>query len=460
MNIKTRLSFEFTGIVAVILLFFAGLVYYLSYTTQLARYREDLLNSAKNTTILLIDVVEVDSLLLKKIQRETILLDDEEIIITNSASKVIYSNNEKYLTDKIIEQYSAKKDISYFSVGEKDGVFYKHHFRNQYYNVFVMATDHNRIKNLSDLKKILFWSVLFSIWLSTMFSYLFSKNAIKPISRIIKNVKNINSAKLSDRLKEGRGNDEIAQLSRTFNEMLASLEIAFNNQKDFVSNASHELRTPLSVMILESDYLLSKEQSAEGYKKHISRLVNDLKKLNTQLNSLLELAQISHDKKIQLKSIRIDEIVYDAIQQIKIKYPARKIISKIQYPENENELLINGNAGLLNIVFKNLIDNACKFSDDDVNIEFLMAEDHIKIIISDKGIGIPPIDLERIYSPFGRASNVKFKSGFGIGLSIVAKILEIHEVSLIIDSKENVGTKFSMHFKKNKGQRLEFIDDA
>ncbi|MDD4215418.1 MAG: HAMP domain-containing sensor histidine kinase [Bacteroidales bacterium] len=460
MNIKTRLSFEFTGIVAVILLFFAGLVYYLSYTTQLARYREDLLNSAKNTTILLIDVVEVDSLLLKKIQRETILLDDEEIIITNSASKVIYSNNEKYLTDKIIEQYSAKKDISYFSVGEKDGVFYKHHFRNQYYNVFVMATDHNRIKNLSDLKKILFWSVLFSIWLSTMFSYLFSKNAIKPISRIIKNVKNINSAELSDRLKEGRGNDEIAQLSRTFNEMLASLEIAFNNQKDFVSNASHELRTPLSVMILESDYLLSKEQSAEGYKKHISRLVNDLKKLNTQLNSLLELAQISHDKKIQLKSIRIDEIVYDAIQQIKIKYPARKIISKIQYPENENELLINGNAGLLNIVFKNLIDNACKFSDDDVNIEFLMAEDHIKIIISDKGIGIPPIDLERIYSPFGRASNVKFKSGFGIGLSIVAKILEIHEVSLIIDSKENVGTKFSMHFKKNKGQRLEFIDDA
>ncbi|HNW88812.1 MAG TPA: HAMP domain-containing sensor histidine kinase [Bacteroidales bacterium] len=450
MNIKTRLSFEFTGIVAVILLFFAGLVYYFSYTSQLARYREDLLNSAKNTTILLIDVVEVDSILLKKIQRETILLDNEEIVIINPTSKVIYSNNVKYLTDKIIGQYSAKKDISYFSVGEKDGVFYKHHFKNQYYNVFVMATDNTRIKNLSDLKKILFWSILFSIWLSTMFSYLFSKNAIKPISRIIKSVKNINSSKLSDRLKEGRGNDEIVQLSRTFNEMLANLEIAFNNQKDFVSNASHELRTPLSVMILESDYFLSKEHSTEHYNQHISGLVADLKKLNTQLNSLLELAQVTHDNTIKLKSVRIDEIVYDAIQQIKIKYPTRKIISKIQYPENENELLINGNAELLTIVFKNLIDNACKFSDDDVNIEFLMAEDHIKIIISDKGIGIPPNELERIYSPFGRASNVKFKSGFGIGLSLVSKILALHKVLLTVESVVNEGTRFILLFKKNK----------
>jgi len=239
MNIKTRLSFQFTLIIVLILLFFAGLVYYFSYSSQLARYREDLLNSAKNTSILLIDVVEVDSTLLKKIQRTTILLDDEEIVITNKASKIIYSNNVEYLSDKLIKQYSQNDDITYFSLAEKDGLFYKHHFKDQYYNVFVMATDNTRIKNLSDLKKILIWSVLFSIWLSTMLSYLFSKNAIRPISKIIKSVRNINSSKLSDRLKEGKGNDEIVQLSRTFNEMLANLEIAFNNQKDFVTNASH-----------------------------------------------------------------------------------------------------------------------------------------------------------------------------------------------------------------------------
>ena len=149
-----------------------------------------------------------------------------------------------------------------------------------------MAFDKSRTENLSELRKILFWSILFSVWLSVLLSYLFSKKAIKPISQIIKSVKEINSLRLSNRLDEGNRKDEIDQLAITFNEMLTNLEIAFKNQEDFVSNASHELRTPLTVMIGESDYLLSRERKKEDYINHISGLVNDLKKLNSLLNSL------------------------------------------------------------------------------------------------------------------------------------------------------------------------------
>ncbi|MFN8135553.1 MAG: HAMP domain-containing sensor histidine kinase [Bacteroidales bacterium] len=170
-----------------------------------------------------------------------------------------------------------------------------------------------------------------------------------------------NSSRLSSRLNEGNKKDEIAQLALTFNQMLSNLEIAFKSQEDFVSNASHELRTPLSVMIVESDYILSKEQNPADYKKHISNIVSDLKKLNAQVTSLLELAQINQDKSIQLSPIRIDEIVFSAIRQMKAKYTDRKIIPVIQYPENENKLLVNGNAGMLGIAFQNLIENACKF---------------------------------------------------------------------------------------------------
>jgi len=448
MNIKTKLSFEFTGIVAFILVFFAVLVYYFSYTTQLASYREELLNSAKNSAILLVDVAEVDSTLLKKIHRTTILLDNEEIVITNSSSKVIYSNNIKYLSDDLINKYSKNSDVTYFSYGEKDGVYYKHHLNNQKFNVFVMASDNFRRENLSNLRKILFWSVLFSIWLSVLFSYLFSKNAIKPVSRIIKSVKNINSSKLSNRLTVGKGNDELAQLAKTFNEMLANLEIAFQNQKDFVSNASHELRTPLSVMILETDYLLSKERTTKEYTSHFKSLVNDLKKLNAQMNSLLELAQINKDNSIQLSDARIDEIIFNAIQQIKTKYPGRKIVPSIQYPENDQELIIKGNPGLLEIALKNIIDNACKFSEDQVRIELLIVEKFIKIIISDSGIGIPSNELSSIYNPFKRGSNAKFKGGFGVGLSLASKIFELHEAKVSVYSNENVGTQFEILFKQ------------
>jgi signal transduction histidine kinase len=448
MNIKTRLSFQFTLIVAGILVFFSLLVYYFSYSSQLAKFRENLLDSAKNTAILLINVVEVDSTLLKKIHQSTISWEKEEIALTDSAFNLIYSNNIQYLSNKVIRTNSNYGNVSYYSFAEKDGVCYKHELNGKSYNVFVMAFDNARKENLSELRGILFWSILFSIWLSVLFSYIFSKKAIKPISNIIKNVKAINSSRLSDRLNEGNRKDEIDQLAVTFNEMLTNLEIVFKNQEDFVSNASHELRTPLTVMIVEADYLLSRDRKTEEYINHIAGLVNDLKKLNGLLNSLLELAQINRDNNIQLEKVRIDEIIYSAIHQVKPKYPSRKIIPKIQYPEDDIDLLINGNSGMLTIAFKNLIDNACKFSNDDIVIEILIFDKSISISISDKGIGIPPEELEAIYRPFKRGSNVKFKGGFGIGLALVANILELHGAVLKVKSAENAGTQFEIRFKK------------
>jgi signal transduction histidine kinase len=448
MNIKIRLSFQFTLIVAGILLFFSVLVYYFSYTSQIAKFRQNLLDSAKNTATLLVNVAEVDSSLLKKIQQSTISWEKEELALTDSAFNLVYSNNIQYLSNNATLVNSANGNLNYFSIAGKDGVYYKHIYDNRIYHVYIMAFDKSRTENLSALRKILFWSILFSIWLSILLSYLFSKRAIKPISNIIKNVKEINSLKLSNRLDEGNGKDEIDQLSITFNEMLSDLEIAFKNQEDFVSNASHELRTPLTIMISESDYFLSRERKQKEYIDHISGLVSDLKKLNTLINSLLELAQINQDKSIIFTNVRIDEIVFNAIHQVKTKYQGRKIVPKIQYPENGNELLINGNSGMLEIAFKNLLDNSCKFSNEDVGVELVISDKFINIIVSDKGIGIPSNEVESIYRPFKRASNVKFIGGFGIGLSLVTKILELHEATLKVDSTENEGTQLELCFKR------------
>jgi signal transduction histidine kinase len=318
--------------------------------------------------------------------------------------------------------------------------------------VFVSAFDKTRYENLLELRKILLWSILFSTLLSVFLSYLFSEKAIQPISRIIKSLKSITSLRMRNRLDEGNRKDEIDKLAITINEILDKLEISFRSQEEFVSNASHELRTPLTVMIIEIDYLLSHKRCQEEYVSHLKGLVSDLMSLNSLLNSLLELAQVNTDNYIQFSEIRIDETVYDAIHQVKSKYPDRKIIPKIQYPENENELLVSGNDGLLQILFKNLIENSCKFSNDDVIVEFVIMDKALKIIIMDHGVGIPGNELDSIYLPFKRASNVKFKSGFGIGLSLVKKIVELHGIELEVNSTENEGTSFNLMFQKaNQG---------
>jgi signal transduction histidine kinase len=448
MNIKTRLSVQFTLIVAGILLFFSILVYYFSYTSQLNKFRDNLFDSAKNTAILLINVAEVDSSLLKKIHQSTISWENEEIALTDSSYHLVYSNNIQYLSLKALQTYTADDDISFFSIAEKDGVCYKHIFKSRTYYVFVMATDKARTENLKELRGILFWSILFSVWVSVLFSYLFSKKAIKPISKIIKSVKEINSLKLSTRLNEGKGKDEIDHLAITFNEMLTNLEIAFKNQEDFVSNASHELRTPLTVLISEGDYILSRERNQEEYIKHISGTITDLKRINTLLNSLLELAQLNKDRSLAFSNVRIDEIVFNAVYNMKTKYPGRKIIPKIHYPENSSDLVIYGNDGLLQIAFKNLLDNACKFSTEEVIIDFEITDKTISVRVIDSGIGIPSQELESVSRPFKRGSNVKFIGGFGIGLSLVAKIMELHGALFNVKSKENEGTQIEVIFKR------------
>jgi len=448
MKIKNRLSLQFTLIVVSILLMFSFMVYYFSYSSQESKFRVTILDKAKNTAILLIDVVEVDSTLLKKIHQTTIPLKKEEILITNSELKPIYSNKIEYLTGSVIKKYALPDAIINFSILEKNGVCYNHRYNDQMYFVFVMACDEARTEYLHELLKILIWSTLLSIVLSIMLSYIFAESALKPIANIIQLMKKINSFKLKKRLDEGNKKDEIAQLAITFNEMLTKLEVVFKNQTDFVSNASHELRTPLSIMIAETDYILNQTRNTQEYIEQLSRLGDDLKDLNRMLNSLLELAQINGDNPIQLISVTIDEIIYQAIHKVRLKYIDRKIIFKIDYPENSNELLINGNPGLLVIAFKNLFDNACKFSSDDVVIESFINEHTIIVNVIDRGIGIPVNEMDIIYSPFKRASNAKYKGGYGIGLSLVKRIVELHQASLIVRSTENKGTQFKLVFKR------------
>lgn len=440
-------------IVAGILLFFSALVYYFSYESQLAKFRQSLFDRAKNTATLLINVEEVDSSLLEKIQRSTISWYSEEVVLTDSAYNLLYGYNSRILSDTKVLSENASGQIKYFSVSGKDGVFYRHNFRNSTYNVYAMAFDRSRFANLSDLRKILLWSIIFSVLFSVLLSYFFATRAMKPISKIIRTVKEINSLKLNSRLDEGKKKDEIEQLSVTFNELLSDLETAFRNQEDFVSNASHELRTPLSVMIVESDYFLSHNRTKEEYVKHVEGLVRDLKNMNSLINSLLELARLNRDQSIGFTLIRLDEIVFTAIQIIKEKYRNRKILPKITYPENGSELVISGNSGMLEIAFRNLLDNACKFSDSYIEVEFTITDDFIIINVSDHGIGIPVNEIETIREPFKRASNVRFIGGFGIGLSLVTRVMELHSAELKISSRINEGSRFEMKFPRIKEQR-------
>jgi two-component system, OmpR family, sensor histidine kinase ArlS len=261
---------------------------------------------------------------------------------------------------------------------------------------------------------------------------------------VISEVSSISASNLSQRVNEGNGNDEIAQLAITFNKMLERIETAFKMQKSFVSNASHELRTPLASITSQIEVVLMKERKNEDYKDVLLSVLDEARGLTNLSNNLLEIARSEQDAGImKVAKVRLDELLIQTQSDMMTARPAS--IIEIDILDNTNDddhdLSIQGNENLLKLIFNNLIDNACKFSDNKpVKVTIEYQKDDVKLRVEDQGIGIAPEDLPHIFEAFYRAGNAQSKKGHGIGLSLISKIIRLHSGTVDVKSELGKGT--------------------
>jgi len=451
MNIRIKLSIQFTAIVISILLLFSLSIYFFSANFRKNDFTTRLEEKALTTVKLLIEVKEVDSMLLKIIDRNTInVLEDEKIVIYNNKNEQIYKNTDKateYTEPVLLKSIREKNKIS-FSKNESEFIGLIFTYAGKDYIVIASAYDKYGLKELKNLKIILIIGLLVSFLVSFFAGLFYAGRAMKPILDVVTEVDNISATRLNTRVNEGNGKDEIARLAITFNKVLERLEHAFENQRQFVSDVSHELRTPLTSLTGQLEVALMKEREAKEYEILLNSLLEDIKTLTSLSNGLLELAHSNIDiHAFTSVKLRIDEVLFSA--QTDLLRRNKNDVINIDFeelPEDEQKLLINGNENLLKIAFINIMDNACKFSNPnrvDVYISFDAA--YVILKFSDKGIGIPSKEMEQIFNPFFRASNAKAKQGHGIGLSLVKKIVEMHDGLLMIDSKIDNGTQITIY---------------
>jgi signal transduction histidine kinase len=226
--------------------------------------------------------------------------------------------------------------------------------------------------------------------------------------------------------------------------MLDRLETAFETQNNFVSNASHELGTPLTAIIGEAELALNKQRPEEEYRQSLQVILHEAERLEHITKSLLSLAQTGFDgKRQQLERIRTDELIFNVKSTIDRINPGNKVaIDYTMLPEDEDKLFVQGNAQLLQLALSNIVQNACKYSDNSPAYIALAATDKNNvIIIKDNGIGIPAQDLPFIYEPFFRASNTSSYKGYGIGLPLARNIIRLHGGNIIVNSRQNEGTE-------------------
>lgn len=458
MKIKLKLSFQFTAIVFSIILLFSLSIYFFSSYFRKVQFTNRLETKALTTAKLLFEVQEVDSVLLKIIDKNSLnILSEEKVIIYDNNFKKIYTNNEntsENINDYQLNEIKKNKRVL-LSKNKTDivGIIFKNN--NEEFIVVASSFDKYGYLELKNLKIILLIGLLSSLLITFFAGLFFSVRAMSPIINVIKQVNNINEFQLNKRVFVENNNDEIGQLALTFNKMLERLESAFASQKQFISNISHEIRTPLTSITGQIEVALIKKREQQEYEKLLYSLLEDIKNLNSLTNGLLELAQSDADINMyKVKKIRIDELLFQCKTEIENRNRNNNytvVVNFTKLPEEEQNLTILASEKLLKIALSNIIDNACKFSSNHkCNIELSFEEQYIRLDFIDNGIGIPEDEIDKIFNPFYRASNISEKQGHGIGLSLVKKIIELHKGQLNIKSLLNKGTHISVQLPFQK----------
>lgn len=343
---------------------------------------------------------------------------------------------------------------------EKDSQYhYGQVFENNGKKFMVIVTARDRRGNTSTIyiiQILIFGGIAFVI-LAYFLGRYFAKRVLNPVSRITNEVKRISASNLHNRLENSNVNDEIADLTNTFNDMLDRLETSFEIQSNFINNASHELKTPITTIIAEAEIMLLKERKKVEYISSLENIYSQANRLGVLTESLLKLTQTGYDGKKQLLDVvRIDELLMDVKSDLNKIYPENRVTLKLnKLPNDETLLLLPCNKSLLELSINNIITNGVKYSNNEEVFVSLQADTNgIKIAISDLGIGIPPEDIPHLYEPFFRGKEASKFNGYGLGLPLAMKIIRMHNGELQIQSEPNKGTIVNITFKKANIKKL------
>jgi len=217
-------------------------------------------------------------------------------------------------------------------------------------------------------------------------------------------------------------------------------------QKRFISDASHELRTPLTAAANEIEITLQQERPPAYYVRTLIALKEDIAQLADLATNLLLLA--SHEgnaEPVKMQKVEIVDVLTNVIADYAKLCAEKNVRYQINYPEDN--CLVKGNAPMLKRVFTNLIDNALKFSpkDSNITVSIQRKRQKVEIIIQDEGIGIAPEYQGKIFDRFYQVDVSRTQTkGYGLGLSIVKTIVDLHKGSVELNSIPGKGSIFTV----------------
>lgn len=379
-----------------------------------------------------------------------------KVTILDSNYRVVYSNpilqDYKVDTARLLTIHEIKE--SHFNIDDSQAIgLYIDDFGKPAY-IIASGYDKFGVARLATLRKIIFTVAIGGILIIGVFALYTVFLYTKPLVELSNQMRDITENNLKLRVFTGANNskkNELTQIAHNFNNMLDRLDNAFSLQKNFVHHASHELRTPLATMLSQTESALRKDLTTDEAKRVLESLKEDQQEMIDLTNSLLLLSQYENISAATHHSwpvIRIDELLYDAVASAQKTFSGIEAsFDFVEIPANEHYLYLKGNEALLRSAFRNLVKNAYTYSDNKkVDITMLAPGNFIHIYFENSGPLLNAEDSDRLFLPFFRGENAMKKKGFGLGLSIVKRIIELHKGSIRYEIKDEKVNRFTISF--------------
>ena len=233
-------------------------------------------------------------------------------------------------------------------------------------------------------------------------------------------------------------------------------EIRRNEQHDaFLNAVTHELKTPIASIRLYLETLNSRDVSEEKRREFYNIMLADSNRLLSTVEQVLQASRTREkDRILNVSEIPLAQLLRESIEIIRTRYELEE--TAISFSEKSGEIKIPGDEAELQTVFVNLLDNAVKYSGEDVKITLRLRnpnDKNVEIRIKDEGIGLNEADMKRIFKRFYRVPNLSTQKvkGTGLGLNIVRAIIKKHGGRIRAESKgEGKGTTFVVRLPKNR----------
>lgn len=449
MTLRRRLFIVYVSLLLVIQIGLSAAIYIIY-----AQYREEVFYDRLENRILLItrlmfEVREMDAQLTRAFDEGTIhALYDEKVIIFDSENHVVYSSiDDARVTYSSEILHQIRVDGEWRNVdGTKEvlGLHYKHNGND--YVALATAYDQHGFDMIDNLLRTLGISFVISVLLSVGTGKFVISKTLKPVEQLHESIATIGPDNLNSRLTVPNENDELGRIALSFNVMLDRLQFAFVQQQNFIHFASHELNTPLAVSHAILEGLKNSSPTIEAYGAAVDALLDVEQRLTEMMNSLLLLSSLEgvHTQRMH-HVVRVDELIFEAADECALVRPGFRIELDIRNSvQEEQHLQTIGIAPLLRTAFRNIIENAWKYSiDKRVVCSISIVDLGVQVTFSSKGEPVADEAREHIFRPFYRESKAS-SDGQGLGLAIVERIVKLHAGTVAYTWSSVDGNQFAV----------------